>query len=132
MDARILVVDDDPQVRETVAEFLRHRGYVVITASNGVQAVTAVQEQRPSLVLLDLMMPAMDGLDAVRGIRQVDPEVGIVMLTGVHDESKAREAMRLSAYDYVTKPIDFAYLELAILTGLARAETAADRGSGAD
>lgn len=120
--ARILVVDDEPEVRQLVADFLEAKGYEVTTATSGVEALAAVAAQRPHLVLLDIMMPRMNGLEALQRIRQLDQSVGIIMLTAVEDEAIAKEAMRKEAYDYITKPIDFGYLELAILTKLAQKE----------
>lgn len=118
--ARILVVDDEPEVRQLVTDYLEAQGYQVLTAASGAEALAAVAAQHPHLVLLDIMMPRMNGLEALQRIRQLDPTVGIIMLTAVEDEAIAREAMQKEAYDYITKPIDFGYLELAILTKLAR------------
>jgi len=121
-EARILVVDDEEEVRQLVAEFLETRGYSVITAATGLEALTAVKHYRPDLVLMDIMMPKMNGLETLQRIREIDHRVGVIMLTAVDDEAVAKEAMRREAYDYITKPLDFGYLELAILTKLARTE----------
>lgn len=121
-EARILVVDDEDEVRQLVAEFLEAKGYSVITAATGFEALTAVKHYHPDLVLMDIMMPKMNGLETLQRIRQIDRRVGIIMLTAVEDESVAREAMKKEAYDYITKPLDFGYLELAIMTKLAQAE----------
>ncbi len=120
--ARILVVDDEPEVRQLVADFLEAKGYQVSTAPGGAEALAAVAAEQPHLVLLDIMMPRMSGLEVLQRIRQVDQSVGIIMLTAVEDEAIAKEAMRKEAYDYITKPIDFGYLELAILTKLAQTD----------
>ncbi|MBI4011117.1 MAG: response regulator [Candidatus Rokubacteria bacterium] len=121
-EARILVVDDEDEVRQLVAEFLEAKGYSVITAATGLEALTAVKHYQPDLVLMDIMMPKMNGLETIQRIRQIDRRVGIIMMTAVEDESIAREAMKRDAYDYITKPLDFGYLELAIITKLAQAE----------
>lgn len=121
-EARILVVDDEEEVRQLVAEFLETRGYSVITAASGFEALTAVKHYRPDLVLMDIMMPKMSGLETLQRIREIDHRVGVIMLTAVDDEAVAKEAMRREVYDYITKPLDFGYLELAILTKLARTE----------
>ena len=121
-EARILVVDDEEEVRQMVAEFLEARGYSVITAATGFEALTAVKHYRPDLVLMDIMMPKMNGLETLQRIREIDRRVGFIMLTAVEDEAVAREAMQKEAYDYLTKPLDFGYLELAIMTKLARVE----------
>lgn len=118
--ARILVVDDEAEVRQLVADFLEAKGYDVSTAAGGPEALAAVAAERPRLVLLDIMMPRMNGLEVLQRIRQFDPSIGIIMLTAVEDEAIAKEAMRKEAYDYITKPIDFGYLELAIITKLAQ------------
>lgn len=120
--ARILVVDDEAHVRELLKDFLERKGYAVSTAPDGAEALSAVQEQKPQLVLLDVRMPGMDGLETLRRIRAVDGTVGVIMLTALHDEDIAKEAMRREAYDYVTKPVSLRYLELAVLTRLAQAE----------
>ncbi|MBI4561925.1 MAG: response regulator [Candidatus Rokubacteria bacterium] len=120
--ARILVVDDEAHVRELLKDFLERKGYAVSTAPDGAEALSAVQEQKPQLVLLDVRMPGMDGLETLRRIRAVDRTVGVIMLTALHDEDIAKEAMRREAYDYVTKPVSLRYLELAVLTRLAQAE----------
>src|SRR5437867_1367079 len=105
-EARILVVDDEEDVGLLVAEVLESRGYSVITAATGLEALTAVKHYRPDLVLMDIMMPRMSGLETLQRIREIDPQVGVIMLTAVDDETVAREAMRKEAYDYITKPLD--------------------------
>ncbi len=117
----ILVVDDEPDVRQLVVEFLEDKGYRTLTAGSALEAIAAVQRDRPDLILMDIMMPQMNGLEALQRIRQIDRQVGVIMLTGVDDEAVAKQAMQREAYDYITKPLDFAYLELAILTKLAHA-----------
>ncbi len=119
---RILVVDDEPEVRELLTDFLEVRGYQVMTAVSGPEALKAVEEARPSLILLDVRMPGMDGLETLQRIRAMDRAVRIVMITAAGEEEIGKEALKRGAYDYVTKPLDLGYLELAILTGLAREE----------
>ncbi|MBI3989778.1 MAG: response regulator [candidate division NC10 bacterium] len=117
---KILVVDDEPQALELLKAFLQIKGYAVMTASSGAEALTVLEERRPHLILLDVMMPGMDGLETLRRIRERDQAVGILMITAANDEEIAKKAVRQGAYDYITKPIDLAYLELAILTRLAK------------
>jgi CheY-like chemotaxis protein len=117
---KILVVDDEPAVCEVVKEFLESRGYRVVTALSGQEALAAVRRERPDLVLLDILMPGMNGLEVLQRIRQMDPSAGVIMLTAVKDEEVARQAMQQEAYDYLTKPVDLDYLELTIITKLAR------------
>ncbi len=108
---KVLVVDDEPQAVELLEEFLTAKGYAVVGASGGEEALRRLKEERPHLMLLDVRMPAMDGLEVLRRAREIDREVGIVMVTAVNEESTGREALRMGAYDYITKPLDFDYLE---------------------
>jgi DNA-binding response OmpR family regulator len=108
---KVLVVDDEPQAVELLEEFLTAKGYAVVGASGGEEALRRLKEERPHLMLLDIRMPVMDGLEVLRRAREIDREVGIVMVTAVNEESIGREALRMGAYDYITKPLDFDYLE---------------------
>ena len=108
---KVLVVDDEPQAVELLEEFLTAKGYAVVGASGGEEALGRLKEERPHLMLLDIRMPVMDGLEVLRRAREIDREVGIVMVTAVNEESIGREALRMGAYDYITKPLDFDYLE---------------------
>jgi DNA-binding response OmpR family regulator len=104
-------VDDEPQAVELLKEFLTAKGYAVVGASGGEEALRRLKEELPHMMLLDIRMPMMDGLEVLRRAREIDREVGIVMVTAVNEESMGREALRMGAYDYITKPLDFDYLE---------------------
>jgi CheY-like chemotaxis protein len=119
---RILVVDDEPGVLEVLKEFLETRGYQVTTAGSGAEALKAVQAERPHLVLLDILMPGMNGLEALPRILEIDRTIGVMMLTAVDDYKIVKQAIGKGAYDYITKPINFDYLELSILTRLAQTD----------
>ena len=114
MAKRVLVADDDPATVELLQEFLRGKGYEVLTASDGIEALQKVKEERPHLILLDIQMPKMDGLEVLRRLREIDKEVGVIMITGVNEQEIARKAMALGAFDYITKPIDLPYLEQSL------------------
>ncbi len=109
--ARVLVVDDEPQSVELLCEFLRGKNYLVTTATDGQEALQRVKEERPHLILLDVRMPGMDGLEVLRQIREIDREVGVIMVTAVHEEEIGRRALKMGAFDFITKPIDLKYLE---------------------
>ena len=111
---RVLVVDDEPKAVELLQDFLTLKGYAVITAPNGQEALRKVKEERPHLILLDICMPKMDGLEVLKQVREIDHEVGIIMVTAVHQEETGREALKLGAFDYITKPLDFDYLERSL------------------
>ncbi|HEX6940406.1 MAG TPA: response regulator [Longimicrobiales bacterium] len=106
-ESPILVVDDDPDALEIVGTYLESRGYKVATASDGRQALAMVEELRPSLVLLDVMMPGMDGWEVSRVIKN-HPEYSdtrVVMLTARGEFSDKQEGLRAGADDYIVKPI---------------------------
>ncbi len=108
---RVLIVDDEPDFLELIREFVTRRGYKAILAQSGSEALSKVKEERPHVILLDIRMPDMDGIEALRRIREIDREVGVIMLTAVRDSAVGRESLRQGAFDYVTKPVDFKYLD---------------------
>ena len=112
--ARVLVVDDEPDSVELLQEFLTGKGYEIVTASNGEEALRKVKEERPHLVLLDVRMPDMNGLDVLRKVRQFDHEVGVIMVTAVNEEDTGRQALKLGAFDYIVKPLNLEYLERSL------------------
>ena len=112
---KILVVDDEIIIRDLLEDFLGRKGYDVYTATDGRAAIAKVKEIRPHIVLLDIMMPGMDGIDTLKEIRRIDPKVGVIMVTAISDQQLGRRAMELGAFDYITKPLDFNYLETAVM-----------------
>ncbi len=111
---RVLVVDDEPDAVELLTEFLRAKGYEVSTASDGEEALRKVKEDRPHLILLDVRMPKLNGMEVLRRVREIDREVGVIMVTAVNEEETGREALKLGAFDYITKPLDLKYLERSL------------------
>jgi DNA-binding response OmpR family regulator len=104
MPARVLVVDDDPAILEGLQALLSAEGYVVVTAANGRAAVGAYRECSPDLILLDVLMPEMSGLEVCQRIRQENLAVPIIMLTARTEESDRVLGLELGADDYVVKP----------------------------
>jgi two-component system, response regulator, stage 0 sporulation protein F len=117
---RILVVDDEAPVREVLTEYFATEGYAVEAAGSGAEALTAVRGGRADLVLLDVRMPGLDGIQVLRQIRELDERVPVIMVTANEDVGLARETLKLGAFDYVAKPFDFDYLDRAVAAGLAR------------
>jgi len=109
--ARVLVVDDEPDAIDLLREFLTTKGYEVLAASNGEEALRKVKEDRPHLILLDVRMPKMSGLEVLGQVREIDREVGVIMVSAVNEEETGRKALKMGAFDYITKPLDFDYLE---------------------
>jgi len=122
--ARILLVDDEADVREVLREYLDGQGFDVETAEDGERALAAARRARPDLILLDVRMPGLDGVQTLRRLRELDASVPVVMVTANDDVSLARETLRLGAIDYVAKPFDFAYLDRCVAAGLLQAEGA--------
>lgn len=112
---KILVVDDEIEITEFVGEFLKEKGYHVITANDGFTALEKVKSEKPNLVLLDIKMPKMDGLETLKRIREIDLGVGVVMVTVIKDEEIGRRAMELGAFDFINKPIDLTQLENTVM-----------------
>mgnify|MGYP001088028017 CR=1 FL=1 len=105
--APILVVDDDPDALEIVGTYLEAEGYQVTTATSGREALSKLEEIRPALVLLDVMMPEMDGWEVARVIKN-HPEFAdtrVVMLTAKSDFTDKQEGLRAGADDYIVKPV---------------------------
>ena len=117
---RILIVDDEQSVREVLSEYFTEQGYSVENAAGGEEALALVQRSTPDLVLLDVRMPGIDGVETLRRIREIAPDVSVIMVTANEDIGLARETLKLGALDYVAKPFDFVYLERAIMAGLGR------------
>ena len=118
-ETTILVADDDPSIREFLKTALGREGRRVVTASDGQEAVTVVSRRKVDVVLLDLRMPRLGGLEALERLLETDAELIVIVLTGYGALNTAREAMRLGAYDYVTKPFDPAFLEDVIADSLS-------------
>ena len=113
MSGRILVVDDDASIRETFELQLGRRGYEVETAESGEKALNLLQEFGPSLVITDLRMPGMDGLELLRRIREAS-EADVVVITAHESMESAVAAMKAGAYDYLVKPLDLDSIDLLV------------------
>lgn len=110
----ILVVDDEASLRALIVNRLRRKGYDVAEAATGQEALTAVAQQEFDLALFDLRLPDIDGMDCLRRAKEVQPGLEVVMLTGHGTIETAIEAMKLGAYDYLTKPANLAELEVVL------------------
>ena len=117
LSARVLVVDDEPDITALVAYHLAKAGYRVSTAASGVEALNAVREERPDLVVLDLMLPGRSGFDVLSELRNrpETKDVGVVLLTAKKDEPDRIKGLSLGADDYLAKP--FSPQELVLRVG---------------
>src|SRR5574339_629919 len=121
MTIQILVVDDEKPLRDFVRRNLEVRGYKVLTASNGLEAMAIFKNENVQLVIMDIMMPHMDGLEATRRLRQ-DSHVPIIILTAMGEESDKVRAFDLGADDYLTKPFGVGELLGRVKAVLRRAD----------
>jgi two-component system nitrogen regulation response regulator NtrX len=106
MSRRILVVDDEKGIRQALGQLLEYEGYEVKTAGNAVDAITEYERFRPQLVFMDVKMAGIDGLEALKRVRQGDPNAIVVMISGHGTIQTAVEATQLGAYDFLEKPLD--------------------------
>lgn len=117
---RVLIVDDEPTIRLALGKFLRSRGYEVDLAESGASAVALLREHKFALLICDLRMPGMSGLEVVPQAIAQDPDLGIIMLTAVNDASAATEALSSGAFDYLTKPVELNELQAAVERAMQR------------
>ncbi len=108
---KILIVDDDESVREMLAEFLGHLGYQSIVAPNGREALDLLERDHVSLVISDIKMPVMDGIEMVKQIKARYPDVEVILITGFRSDFSWNQAMKLGACDYITKPFNIDLIE---------------------
>jgi DNA-binding response OmpR family regulator len=120
MAPKILVVDDEPDVLLIVKTGMQAEGYDVVTASNGVDALAMVKEEKPDVVILDVMMPLMDGFEVLAKLKEDDATaaVPVIMLTGLSERSKIQKALVSGIHFYVVKPFEFEELIQKVRTVL--------------
>jgi two-component system response regulator HydG len=124
--ARILVVDDEPSARSGMEKLLQQEGYTVDTAADGPSALAIAADNPPDVVITDLKMPKMDGVALLAKLREQDRDLPVIMVTAFGDVGSAVNAMRAGAADYLTKPVDFDALAMAIERALERRELRAE------
>jgi DNA-binding NtrC family response regulator len=121
----ILIVDDEPSIREVLTGYFEHtygpRGFTVETAADGESALAAVRNQRPALILLDIDMPGITGIEVLRSVRAIDAKIPVIMITGNASTRVAGEVIKDGAYSYLPKPVKFQYLDHIVATVLGSA-----------
>ena len=117
---RILVVDDEQTVRDFLQRVLETAGYTVITASNGLEALEKMSQFDINLVLLDIMMPGLDGFEVLDHMRQYEENIPVIMLTGIQEVPTKIDSLALGADDYITKPFSVEELLARIQVKLRR------------
>ena len=111
MIRKLLIVDDEVEICEFLKSFFEDRDFKVATGHSGEEAIEKVATFQPDVVLLDIQMPGMDGLRALKKIKEDHPKLKVIMVTAVETEDKIEEAMRYGADNYITKPLSLEYLE---------------------
>ena len=111
----ILIVDDEPKLRAVLEDFLTSHGFSVLTAGSGLEALAQVQRANPTVVLLDVRMPGMNGVATLKQLKASAPAVTVIMVTGLEEEHTMEEALALGASDYILKPFNLEYLETILL-----------------
>src|SRR5947207_13221987 len=121
----VLVVEDEPRIAQIVQDYLRHAGFGVLIAADGAGALALARDRLPDLIVLDLGLPGMDGLDVAKQIRR-DSQVPLIMLTARVEESDRLVGLELGADDYITKPFSPRELVARVRAVLRRVEPEAD------
>lgn len=119
---KVLVADDQANMRWTLVHVLGEQGFEVVTAEDGEQAVGRVKQEAPQVILMDLKMPRLGGLQALEQIKESAPEVPVIVITAYGDVPSAVQAMKLGAYDFLTKPFDNEELLYTVKRAVERRE----------
>lgn len=127
---KLLIVDDQNGIRVLLMEVFSSEGYETYQASNGRLALEIVKNKQPDLVLLDMKIPGMDGLEILKHIREIDTEIKVIMMTAYGELDMIKEAMALGALAHFTKPFDIDELRQAVNDLFGHPETAEQRASG--
>ena len=115
----ILVVDDEKIVLELFWRILKKKEYTVLTANNDKEALELVEKEKPDLVILDLQLPGINGIEVLRRIKKIDENIEVIVITGYGTKKTVKTAMKLGAYDYITKPLAINYLSSLIKKALS-------------
>ncbi|WP_031513505.1 sigma-54-dependent transcriptional regulator [Desulfofalx alkaliphila] len=118
MIPKILIIDDEEQMCKALKDAMEEEGYRVITATNGVDGIKLLKDKGPSLVLLDLVMPQMDGIEVLKVIKEIHPHIPVIISTDYGTNETAMSAMKLGAFDYITKPFDKEELRMVVKNAL--------------
>ncbi len=110
----VLVIDDDPLIRKTLSSYLSKKGFEAVAAEDGEEGLQKYEEHIPDLVILDIRLPDVDGLEVLGRIREKNPNASIIIMTAYDDMKTTIEAIKLGAFEYLVKPLDYVELDLTI------------------
>src|SRR5215468_8521931 len=120
MSDKILIADDEPSNRNILSQELTHKGYSVLVASDGREALRKVESSRPDLIILDYMMPDLSGLEVLRELRKRENDTPVVMITAYGTMERAVEAIKEGAFDFITRPFEPDHIALVVRKALER------------
>ena len=115
---RILIADDEEELRNVLGEFVESEHYRALLAPDGLTALRILIDEQPEVVLLDIQMPRLGGIEALTAIHAIAPATKVIMISGVDSVEIAQRALAYGAFDYVKKPVDFAYLQRSLETAV--------------
>ena len=119
---KILTVDDELGIDSFFYEFFTARNYEVFNAQSGKEALEIVKKEHPRIILLDIKMRGMNGIETLEKIREIDKDAAVIMVTGVKDDDTMQKAKELGADDYITKPLSLEYLDKVVLLKFINSE----------
>ena len=109
--AKLVVIDDDKDTCAYLKEFFEQRKCIVVTANSGIEGLAIIKEEKPDIVLLDVKMEGMNGLETLKKIKRFDPTMKVIMVTVASDQATRQKAAELGADDFIKKPLNTEYLE---------------------
>ncbi|MCK4469878.1 MAG: response regulator, partial [Desulfobacterales bacterium] len=112
--SRLLLIDDEEGIRNILSLSLRRDGYQVLTAEEGGKGIEMFRQNLPLIVLTDIKMPGMDGIEVLKRVKEIDPDTEVIVITGHGDMEVAIQALQLGASDFITKPVGDAILSVAL------------------
>ena len=113
---KILIVDDEVDICDFLKNFFRERNFQTFVAHNGKEAMRLVESEKPEIVILDINMPIMNGIETLKEIKKTGNSCSVIMVSGVRDTDKIEETKKLGAVEYITKPLLLDHLESTVLT----------------
>jgi len=118
--SKIMIVDDEIEICEFLKEFFEDRDFEVAISSSGEEALERIEQENPTILLLDVTMPGIDGIEVLREVKERYPYMKVIMVTAVESTERIEEAFRLGADNYITKPLSLEYLERDVRTKIAK------------
>jgi DNA-binding response OmpR family regulator len=116
---KVLVVDDEDPIRNMLVSILQEWGYSPIGAKDGATALTIAKKENPQVILLDIAMPGMSGIETLHKLRERKQQATIIMMSGIADQDTATKALKMGAHDFVQKPFDLEYLRHVLTVKLS-------------